>query len=138
PTMLSRRITSREASPVQDWPRKHGTQREHAAPASAWLLPRWHFGLRVVGWPCVLRTPLVILPAARFVLCLRRPGRVRMQVPTRLRHLPHLDALRGLAILGVIVNHMIPVPGALYFGWAGVELFFVLSGFLITRILLAE
>lgn len=56
-----------------------------------------------------------------------------------LRHLPYLDAVRGLACLGVFYNHMLPAcPGANYFGWAGVELFFVLSGFLITRILLAE
>jgi peptidoglycan/LPS O-acetylase OafA/YrhL len=58
--------------------------------------------------------------------------------PERSRHLPYLDALRGLAIVGVIINHFIPVPGALYCGWMGVELFFVLSGFLITRILIAE
>lgn len=62
----------------------------------------------------------------------------RITPPARLRHLPYLDALRGLAILGVLVNHLLPLPGGLYYGWMGVELFFVLSGFLITRILLAE
>lgn len=62
-----------------------------------------------------------------------------MESATRLRHLPHLDALRGLAALAVFYNHMLPaLPGANYFGWSGVQLFFVLSGFLITRILLAE
>src|SRR5581483_12080912 len=52
----------------------------------------------------------------------------RITSPARLRHLPYLDALRGLAILAVLVNHLLPLPGGLYYGWMGVELFFVLSG----------
>jgi peptidoglycan/LPS O-acetylase OafA/YrhL len=52
------------------------------------------------------------------------------------RHLPALDGLRAFAILGVIAYH-------LGFGWAsggylGVDLFFVLSGFLITSLLVEE
>jgi peptidoglycan/LPS O-acetylase OafA/YrhL len=52
------------------------------------------------------------------------------------RHLPALDGVRALAILGVIAYH-------LGLGWAsggylGVDLFFVLSGFLITSLLLEE
>src|SRR5579862_7221776 len=48
-----------------------------------------------------------------------------------------LDGLRGVAVLLVIGSHyaltrLSPVLGM---GWAGVDLFFVLSGFLITRIL---
>ena len=52
--------------------------------------------------------------------------------------LTQLDGLRGLAILGVLVNHFGQFQGALQCGWAGVSLFFVLSGFLITRILLHQ
>ena len=52
--------------------------------------------------------------------------------------LTQLDGLRGLAILGVLVNHFAQFQGALQCGWAGVSLFFVLSGFLITRILLHQ
>jgi peptidoglycan/LPS O-acetylase OafA/YrhL len=50
-----------------------------------------------------------------------------------------LDGLRALAILGVLLVHFRPIhrpffdPMAL--GWAGVDLFFVISGFLITGIL---
>ena len=52
--------------------------------------------------------------------------------------LPQLDGLRGLAILGVLVNHFGSFAGSPYWGWLGVNLFFVLSGFLITRILLTQ
>ena len=52
------------------------------------------------------------------------------------RHLPALNGLRGLAVIGVVAYH-------LQLGWAqggylGVDLFFVLSGFLITTLLLEE
>ncbi len=56
--------------------------------------------------------------------------------------IPELDGLRGLAVLGVLVYHChpflvgTPAHEAALWGWAGVTLFFVLSGFLITSILL--
>ena len=51
-----------------------------------------------------------------------------------LPHVAALDGLRGLAIAGVLVFH----GGHLTGGYLGVDLFFVLSGFLITSLLLAE
>jgi len=53
------------------------------------------------------------------------------------RHIPALDAIRGLAISLVLLRHAWPSTfGA--GGFAGVELFFVLSGYLITSILLSD
>jgi peptidoglycan/LPS O-acetylase OafA/YrhL len=47
-----------------------------------------------------------------------------------------LDGLRAIAVLAVIAQHTLPMPAALNIGRLGVRLFFVLSGFLITGILL--
>lgn len=65
----------------------------------------------------------------------------------RLGYRPELDGVRGIAILLVLAFHAtLQVGGPIanlqrswvQGGWAGVELFFVLSGFLITTLLLEE
>jgi peptidoglycan/LPS O-acetylase OafA/YrhL len=62
------------------------------------------------------------------------------------KRIPELDGIRGTAILIVLVFHWIykdgipilpnKLQGLLSYGWSGVDLFFVLSGFLIGGILL--
>jgi peptidoglycan/LPS O-acetylase OafA/YrhL len=49
-------------------------------------------------------------------------------------HIPELDAFRGLAALGVVLFHAF--PDVLFLGWSFVDLFFVISGYLITTIVL--
>ena len=52
-------------------------------------------------------------------------------------HMPQLDALRAFAVLGVLASHFCrDTPAFAPAGHLGVRLFFVLSGFLITGILL--
>jgi peptidoglycan/LPS O-acetylase OafA/YrhL len=70
--------------------------------------------------------------------------------PRQLGHVPGLDGLRGIAVLLVVLSHvnlLIPrqditrvglLDGFIEGGYLGVDLFFVLSGFLITALLLGE
>ena len=60
---------------------------------------------------------------------------------TRRGYIAELDGLRGIAILLVMVHRMFPrigpsSPWPIEAGWVGVDLFFVISGYLITGILL--
>jgi peptidoglycan/LPS O-acetylase OafA/YrhL len=52
------------------------------------------------------------------------------------RTIPELDGLRGIAILCVLCDHFFEKNYFFHFGWTGVNLFFVLSGYLITGRLL--
>ncbi|EFX3898369.1 acyltransferase [Salmonella enterica subsp. enterica serovar Techimani] len=51
-----------------------------------------------------------------------------------MKHIQQVDGLRAFSVLGVMLYHL-GIPG-FGMGWLGVSFFFVLSGFLITRILI--
>ena len=61
------------------------------------------------------------------------PATTAVAVASRL---PGLDGLRALAVTLVVVYHLF--PGVLVGGFVGVDVFFVISGFLITGLLLRE
>jgi peptidoglycan/LPS O-acetylase OafA/YrhL len=75
-------------------------------------------------------------------------GATAATAPTKEKRLPALDTLRACAIVWVILHHLrgafaLPLTNPLLVnflkhGNAGVDLFFVLSGYLIARILLGE
>src|SRR3954452_6670592 len=73
-----------------------------------------------VGQPDAAPTPAMGTPAATF----------------RLGYIPGLDGLRGIAVIAVLLFH----GGVTWAtgGFLGVDMFFVLSGFLITSLLLEE
>ncbi|HJQ41654.1 MAG TPA: acyltransferase family protein, partial [Jatrophihabitantaceae bacterium] len=89
----------------------------------------------------VMLAAVAVVAAVEWVKA--RPPAVAPEPEFRLGHRPSLDGLRGVAILLVVATHTFawllpektsPVPG----GIVGVDLFFVLSGFLITALLLQE
>lgn len=75
-------------------------------------------------------TAQAAIDAARQSITLPGPVAVRPR-PT---YMPALDGLRALAVAAVMAFHL----GRLGGGFIGVDVFFVISGFLITRLLLAE
>ena len=59
-----------------------------------------------------------------------------MSLERTIPYQPALDGLRGVAVLLVFVFHA--APGILPGGFIGVDVFFVLSGYLITSVLIAQ
>ena len=63
--------------------------------------------------------------------------------PARLHYLVGIDGLRAISVLAVLIYHNYAIPigrsaGPLPGGFLGVEVFFVISGYLITSLLLDE
>lgn len=97
------------------------------------LTKRWHhrFG-RSANSPNALEVEQVLTVPSQ--MRGRRPDRQMAQDPGGYQ--PQLDGVRAIAVLAIIVFHARTswLPG----GFIGVDVFFVLSGFLITRILQRE
>lgn len=56
---------------------------------------------------------------------------IRVRPTTALSYRPEVDGLRAISVLAVVFFHF----GWLHYGYLGVDVFFVISGYLITRIL---
>src|SRR2546427_4784127 len=65
-----------------------------------------------------------------------RPEDTRAEASSSPRYVPQLDGLRAIAVLLVVLFHL--GLGPFRSGFLGVDIFFVISGFLITSLLIAE
>ena len=81
---------------------------------------------------CVLSS----LRAVRLFLAPKWPSALRAEQQRQGSYVPALDGLRGLAVLLVVLFHAAAPP--FQGGFVGVDMFFVLSGYLITNLLLQE
>ncbi len=74
-------------------------------------------------------------PTARELRVQARLERKKRRPPVKLAFRPDIEGLRGVAIvIGVLYHLDVPIPG----GIAGMDIFFPLSGYLITSLLMAE
>lgn len=69
------------------------------------------------------------------LLTINRGQKQGSEKPKALGFRPDIQGLRALAVLAVIADHMLAYPAG---GFVGVDVFFVISGFIITSMLLRE
>ncbi|HEY4225250.1 MAG TPA: acyltransferase family protein [Pseudolysinimonas sp.] len=82
-----------------------------------------------------MKAPRTLVERARRPRALSAAWRAAPEVPARFR-VAGLDGIRAIAVTLVILFHL--TPGTTIGGYLGVDLFFVVSGFLITTLLLRE
>jgi len=63
-------------------------------------------------------------------------NKIAIKEMLKTKYRPDIDGLRGIAILSVVIFHFF--PNLLRGGFVGVDIFFVISGFLISRIILED
>ena len=61
-----------------------------------------------------------------------------LSIPRSKMHRDDIDGLRAFAVLPVIAFHFLIFPTLLTGGFVGVDIFFVISGYLITRVILHD
>ena len=154
------RLQPRSAGAGQDLPPPDTTEAREGLSTKAWAplggrLPRRSRSLEevVCQWVLCYRTgPIVVSDrfSLNFCVYVLPPVMPPGDIAVRLGRIPQLDGIRGLAVLFVLTYHFriwfpLPeggVPVLSRFGWlfsltwTGVDLFFVLSGFLIGGVVL--
>ena len=92
----------------------------------------------MTSWVPVIRLPHNRTPGQSDRRPVRRMAEGRTARVTALGYRPGLDGIRALAVTIVVASHLDGEGNKGALGWPGVTVFFVLSGFLITRMLLDE
>ncbi len=129
PNMRDRRTspTSAEPDPGTDT----DTDEKSSAPTVSIPKPVWTLSTKLLS----PTTPTTSEPAADRESAVAPAGAATL-APGRIRRSRALDGVRGIAVLAVVLYHFF--GDAVRGGYLGVDVFFVLSGFLITSLLVRE
>src|SRR4029077_21208576 len=101
---------------------RHGKPHSSARKPARWRMPQ------------LVAQPRRLSPARRCRLM--HHSRVRTGDARDRTRVASLDGLRGLALVAVLAYHV--APGVFPAGFLGVDIFYVLAGFLLTTVLLGE
>ncbi|GAB24820.1 hypothetical protein GOPIP_072_00460 [Gordonia polyisoprenivorans NBRC 16320 = JCM 10675] len=133
PNMRDRRTAQKSAEPDAGTDRETDTDTDEKSSAPTVRIPKpvWTLSTKLLS----PTTPTTSEPAADPESAVSPAGAATL-APGRIRRSRALDGVRGIAVLAVVLYHFF--GDAVRGGYLGVDVFFVLSGFLITSLLVRE